>query len=217
MKGARPQEKVRRGWRAGEAGAYLLHHSSYPPRLVHKVDHYIYVLRDPRDDAVRYVGCTKNPKRRLETHLYKKSDGSFVHDRREWIQGLRSERLRPVMEVVETLHAPVKEALVSERECRWILHFFQQGAALTNVACIRMPRLYAAARASSIDFLNEPLGSPVWKELAPLYEADFGEWMRIDRALWDGLEKDPEYHGQTGRELELLWERHLAKKLPDCL
>lgn len=215
MREASSPEKVRRGWRAGAAGAYVLHHSSYPAGLVHKVDHYIYALRDPRDEAVRYVGRTKNPKRRLGSHLYKKYDGSFVHDRREWIQELRSAGLRPVMEIVETLSAPVKEALVNERECRWIFHYFQQGASLTNVACIRMPRLYAAARASSIDFLNEPLRSRVWKELAPLYQADFEEWMRIDRALWDGLEKDPEYHGQRGKELELLWERHLAKKTPD--
>ena len=56
------------------------------------------------------------------------------------------------MEVVEMLHAPVTEALVSEHERRWIFRFFQRGATLTNVACIRMPRLYAAARASTIDF-----------------------------------------------------------------
>jgi hypothetical protein len=51
------------------------------------------------------------------------------------------------MEVVVTLRAPVGEALISERERRWIFHFYQHEAALTNVACIRMPRLYAAARA----------------------------------------------------------------------
>jgi predicted GIY-YIG superfamily endonuclease len=183
--------------------------------LVREVDYYIYALRDPRDDSVRYVGRTKNLKGRLQQHLYNKSDGSFVHARREWIQEVRSVGLRPVMEVVETLRAPVDEALISERERRWIFHFFQQGASLTNVACIRMPRLYAAARVSSIDFLNEPLRSSVWEELAPLYRDDAEEWMRIDRALWEGLEKDPEYRGQTGRELELLWERHLAKKRPD--
>lgn len=212
-----PQEKARRKWPNGRAGAYVLHHASYPSGLVREVDYYIYVLRDPRDNGVRYVGRTKNLKGRLQSHLYKKSDGSFVHARREWIWELRSEGLRPVMEVVETLRAPVDEALVSERERRWIFHFFQQGAPLTNVACIRMPRLYAAARALSIDFLNEPLGSSVWEELVPLYQADAEEWMRIDRALWEGLEKDPEYHGQTGRELELLWERHLAKKTADNL
>lgn len=205
------KDGVRRRWRNG-AGAYVLHHASYPSGLVREVDYYIYVLRDPRDGAVRYVGRTKNPKKRLEHHLYKKSDGSFVHARREWIQEVRSAGLRPVMEIVETLRAPVDDALISERERRWIFHFNQQGAALTNVACIRMPRLYAAARALTIDFLTEPLDSSVWEELAPLYQADAEEWGRIDRALWEGLEQDPEYHRQTGRELELLWERHLAKK-----
>ncbi len=208
------QKGARRRWRGG-AGAYVLNHASYPPGLAREVDYYIYVLRDPRDNGVRYVGRTKNLKGRLQQHLYNKSDGSFVHARREWIQEVRSAGLRPVMEVVETLRAPVEEALVSERERRWIFHFYQQGAALTNVACIRMPRLYAAARALTINFLIEPLDSQIWEELAPLYQADAEEWARIDRALWEGLERDPEYHGQTGRELELLWERHLAKKRTD--
>src|SRR2546423_10004418 len=85
--------------------------------------------------------------------------------------------LRPRMELVETLHAPVAEALVNERERRWMLHLFQQGANLTNVDCIRMPNLYAAARFLPTEFLNEPLESPVWKELARLHKADFEEWM----------------------------------------
>lgn len=190
----------------------MLHHASYPSGLVREVDYYIYVLRDPRGGDVRYVGRTKNLKGRFQQHLYNKSDGSFVHARREWIQEVRAEGLRPVMETVETLRAPVDEALISEREHRWIFHFYQQGAVLTNVACIRMPRLYAAARTLTIDFLTEPLDSLVWEELAPLYQDDAEEWGRIDRALWEGLEQDPEYQGQTGRELELLWERHLAKK-----
>jgi predicted GIY-YIG superfamily endonuclease len=209
------KDGIQRRWQRGGAGAYVLHHASYPQGLIREVDYYIYVLRDPRDGSARYVGRTKDTGRRIQQHLYRKSDGSFIHARREWIQQLRSASLRPQMEVVETLCAPVAEALISERERRWIFHFFQQGASLTNVACIRMPRLYAAARTSSIDFLNEPLDSPFWEELAPLYQADAEEWKRIDRALWEGLEKDPEYHRQTGRELELLWERHLAKKMPD--
>jgi predicted GIY-YIG superfamily endonuclease len=29
---------------------------------------YIYVLKDPRDNSVRYVGMTKDPKKRLKGH-----------------------------------------------------------------------------------------------------------------------------------------------------
>jgi hypothetical protein len=206
----RPKERSRKNWRNVEAARHVLHHFSYPSGLIRDVDHYIYVLRDPRDDSVRYVGRTKNPERRYQSHLYKKYDGSFIHARRDWILELRSIGLRPRMELVETLHTPVAEALVNERERRWMLHLFQQGANLTNVDCIRMPNLYAAARSLPTEFLNEPLESPVWKELARLHKADFEEWMRIDRELWDGLRKNPEYHGQTGKELERLWEKHLG-------
>jgi hypothetical protein len=117
-------------------------------------------------------------------------------------------------ELVETLHAPAAEALVNERERRWMLHLFQQATNLTNVDCIRMPNLYAAARSSLTDFLNEALESPVWRELARLHKADFEEWMRIDRELWDGLRRNPEYRGQTGEELERLWEKHLGSARP---
>jgi len=85
MEEAGLREVIRRRWRNG-AGAYVLHHASYPSGLVREVDYYIYALRDPRDNGVRYVGRTKNLKGRLQQHLYNKSDGSFVHARREWIQ-----------------------------------------------------------------------------------------------------------------------------------
>lgn len=182
-KGTRPEP-----WRRGGAGAYVLHHFGYPRGLVWDVDHYIYVLRDPRDGGVRYVGRTRNLKRRYGAHLYRTEDGSFVHDRRDWVLELRAAGLRPLMEVVETLSAPVAEALVSEREHRWVFHLFKGGARLTNVDCIRMPRLYAAARDSKIDFLAEALASPAWKQLAALRKEGLEEWGRINRALWDELE-----------------------------
>lgn len=147
------------------------------------IDYYIYVLRDPRDKSVRYVGRTINPQRRYSRHLYDRCRGSYVRARWDWITELRSMKLRPEFEISETLSAPIPEAAISEREFRWIFHFFQQGANLTNVDCIRMPRLHSAARRSRIDFLNEPLHSRVWEKLASLAVEDSQEWRAISRRL----------------------------------
>lgn len=175
--------KSGRRWPFGGAGKYVLHNFSQPAGLICEVDYHIYLLRDPRDESVRYVGRTLNPKRRYNAHLNDKCDGSYVRARWGWVSELRSISLRPTMEIVETLFAPIEGALVSERECRWIFHLFKQGANLTNVDCIRMPRLYRAARLSQIDFLNEPLDSPVWESLALLKSEDYAEWMRTNREL----------------------------------
>jgi hypothetical protein len=89
--------------------------------------------------------------------------------------------LRPSMKVVETVTAPADDALITERESRWIFHLFQHGADLTNVDCLRMPRLFAAVRLSQIDFLNEPIESLVWQDFALLRQTDFAEWMDTNR------------------------------------
>src|SRR5258708_24824868 len=137
MERIKSQEDSERRRPGGGAGIYVLHHFSHPTGLIREVDYYIYLLRDPRDNRVRYVGRTKNPKRRYSSHLHEKYDGSYIHARRDWIGELRLMNLRPQMEITETVFAPIAEALVIEREFRWIFHFFQQGAHLTNVDCIR--------------------------------------------------------------------------------
>src|SRR3954468_3281704 len=111
-----------------ETGKFVLHH--FHETLIHQRDHYIYLLRDPRDKSVRYVGSTVNPKRRYSAHLNDKCDGSYIRVRWNWISELHAMNVRPEMEIVETLPAPIAEALVSEREFRWMFHFFQQGANL---------------------------------------------------------------------------------------
>jgi hypothetical protein len=177
---------------AGEAGRFVLHHFSQPSGLIRTSDYYIYLLRDPRDKSVRYVGRTIDPERRYRRHLFDRCRGSYVRARWEWITELRSIKLRPEIEIIETLSAPIPEAAISEREFRWIFHFFQQGANLTNVDCIRMPRLYSAARRSRIDFLNQPLHSRVWKKLASLAAEDNEEWRAINRRL-DNSKKSRTY------------------------
>jgi predicted GIY-YIG superfamily endonuclease len=72
----------------------------------------VYVLRDPRDGLVRYVGMTGNPKRRKAMH------NSFLHGPmalRRWRACLRISGKKIVFETVSS-HATKDAALQAESE-----------------------------------------------------------------------------------------------------
>ena len=48
---------------------------------------YIYTLSDPRNNLVRYVGKTSNPKMRLQNHMNRKHN-ERTH-KRNWIESLK--------------------------------------------------------------------------------------------------------------------------------
>src|ERR1700742_1418287 len=78
---------------------------------------FIYVLIDPRDGKVRYVGKSNNPKRRLTRHnCIAESKGLR---RAKWIGELRSLGLTATMEVLEACSADNWK----ERERYWIQHY----------------------------------------------------------------------------------------------
>lgn len=86
---------------------------------------YIYVLIDPRDYRIRYVGKTINPKRRLRGHCtYLKSRSHRTH----WLNQLKKENIRPILQVVEKC----SESIWSEREMWWISYGRGCGWNLTN-------------------------------------------------------------------------------------
>jgi metal-responsive CopG/Arc/MetJ family transcriptional regulator len=71
----------------------------------------IYALLDPRDGRQRYVGQTRNPTRRLQTHI---AEAKTMQGSRKnaWIRELLESDLRPellVLEEVEPVHADTRE------------------------------------------------------------------------------------------------------------
>lgn len=58
--------------------------------------YYIYVLHDPRDSHVHYVGCTSDPSYRILCHFYKRTDDG----KGRWIEDLLEHKLFPQMRVV---------------------------------------------------------------------------------------------------------------------
>jgi len=84
----------------------------------------IYKLIDPRDDTVRYIGKSVNPRMRMYQHLALK--GRSQKDR--WIRELHDLGLKPQIECIETVHRD--EAATRERQ--WIEYGLNQGWPLTN-------------------------------------------------------------------------------------
>ncbi len=86
----------------------------------------IYILIDPRDEEIRYVGLTtQGIKKRLKQHLIeKRHHGHYTH----WMGKLRRLGLSPRIEVVQE----VPREWVAQAEVYWISHFRDRGCRLVN-------------------------------------------------------------------------------------
>jgi hypothetical protein len=88
---------------------------------------YIYILKDPTTELVRYVGKTVNPTKRLQNHINRAKYLKF-HSA-AWINSLLICGLRPVMNIIETADTNNWE----EREKYWISFYRNEHDSLTNV------------------------------------------------------------------------------------
>jgi hypothetical protein len=86
----------------------------------------IYVLIDPRDFEVRYVGMTTRPLRvRLNAHMRDRRGDNY---RIRWINALRREGLRAIIAEIEEV--PVEDWAKAER--KWIAFYRAAGSRLVN-------------------------------------------------------------------------------------
>jgi hypothetical protein len=105
----------------------------------------IYILIDPRDQAVRYVGITYDVYQRMRQHSRCEGNNEAKN---AWIQDLQQEQLMFIMHSIEKVET-VEQAL--ERESYWIQHYLQQGAHLTNIASVPIkPRKPAKVKKFSL-------------------------------------------------------------------
>ena len=85
---------------------------------------FVYGLRDPRDGSIRYVGRTRYPKQRLNSHCG--ASEYFIKRRSaksKWVRRLRRRGLKPEMVILERC---VKDRRV-EVEAKWIQHYRTTG------------------------------------------------------------------------------------------
>lgn len=86
---------------------------------------YIYGLKDPRDQTIRYVGKSVKPKQRFNAHL---KDEMTNVEKAKWIGELRRLGLKPKMVILEI----ADEGNWSTVECKWIAKGRKDGWPLTN-------------------------------------------------------------------------------------
>lgn len=88
----------------------------------------IYILIDPRNNDVRYVGKSNSPRKRLSDHCNNKTRKP-TH-KTNWIRKLKKEGVRPELHVVDVV--PIEEWQFWE--AYWIEQFKNWGYNLTNSA-----------------------------------------------------------------------------------
>lgn len=118
---------------------------------------YIYGLKDPETDEIRYVGKTNNLKNRYHGHICLCSTDTNRH-KASWIKSLRKRNLKPEMIVLEE----VDDCCWQEKEKFWIDKYKNIGRGLTNINGVVSPyEYYSNPQREDIDgvvktFLTEP-------------------------------------------------------------
>src|SRR5215218_5074386 len=102
---------------------------------------YIYGLRCPIEDKIRYVGKADDPEKRYGTPAprSRRDLGAGPHampsPKQAWIKKLRDKGLRPDMVILEEVSTETATWRAAER--RWIAHLLTEGHPLTNSSVLR--------------------------------------------------------------------------------
>lgn len=89
--------------------------------------HDVYILSDPRDGSIHYIGVSKNIQQRFKQHLT--CSGMNLH-KNMWVIRLLQQGLQPHIEVIDRAIG-FQEA--KQREAHWITYYRDQGEPLTNI------------------------------------------------------------------------------------
>lgn len=95
----------------------------------------LYILRDPHDDQVRYVGVTSQPlAQRLYSHISDaiRCPASIRRAKRRWVADLHAQGLAPIIEALGIVE-PGHGDLICRLEEATMAHYRSIGAPLLNV------------------------------------------------------------------------------------
>lgn len=87
---------------------------------------YIYVLKDPITNKIRYVGKSNKPEYRFKNHINNCRDKNTR--KRNWINELRKEKIKPILEIIDIV--PVEEWKKYEKI--YIKKYIESGCDLVN-------------------------------------------------------------------------------------
>jgi len=145
----------------------------------------VYVLCDPRTEAIRYVGITFDPERRLWQHRSQAPNDAAAL----WFEEMRAAGVRVEMCLIDWV--PVRQRLIAER--RWITHFGGAGHDLLNIRGSTDPQKVrelgpwrqaepGSAPSILMRIIELERGKPMIELIRPLVEAG-KSWAAVAQAL----------------------------------
>jgi group I intron endonuclease len=124
---------------------------------------FIYGLFDPRNAALRYIGKSNNPHKRLKEHISESSPSKYTKRYvTRWIRQLLDEGLKPAIEILEECSIDTWE----QAERAWIADCKRYGLKLTNTTSggdgVHDPPPEVRAKMASMKGKNPWLGTEGW-------------------------------------------------------
>jgi hypothetical protein len=89
---------------------------------------YIYILIDPRDNKIKYIGKSNNVEDRYVRHL-RQCNSETPTKKNNWIKSLKEKGLKPLYEVIDECDSDY----INDLEVYWIEQFRQWGIELKNM------------------------------------------------------------------------------------
>jgi hypothetical protein len=160
---------------------------------------FIYALRDPISNAVRYIGKAIDPTRRLKTHISESRREIYKHHTSQWFRKLLNAGLLPQVEIL----CVVKEGENwQDVERDWIKNGLSLGWPLTNTSAggDGVEFVSEEARQQWLVRLSERLRRS-WKDpeyRAKIHNESTRAKMSLSRAAWLA---DPDRHAQFIRAM----------------
>jgi hypothetical protein len=173
----------------------------------------IYRLRDPRDNAIHYIGITINVFERFKQHL--RCDG--VNPAKDaWIQELAWAQVLPAMDSLERI-GPWSFALA--REASWIEYYLQQGAHLFNIT--GRPLASAAKPRKAKHASNErsiphiPTHVEAWDLAEYPIGKRYGRWITVDQCVLGDVRGVLDRFGRRGLIINDALDQGMSLELAD--
>jgi len=120
---------------------------------------YIYTLKDPVTNEVRYVGKANDPNKRILDHI-KECKSSNTSHKISWIKSLLNRNLKPIVEILDEVPSNEWE----KWEQYWISQMRSWGFNLTNISKGGYDNSYKRSIESRKKMRKSKLGSKLSKE-----------------------------------------------------
>lgn len=161
---------------------------------------YIYSLKNPENNEIKYIGQTDNIRRRFNDHLRKSlnpNDSEYETYKSRWIRKLLNEGVNPVLDIIEECDTI---EISNNREKFWIEKMTEMGVKLTNSYVNDVTEFSEETKKKmSSAKKGKKLEEIIGKEKAEKLRLDFIE---RNKKYWTGREKTEEQKNKISNKLK---------------